>query len=85
METIEIMDLDGHDYAERCNALNLGILAARFPVDDASKAAKEITTRGWEMERSQASVKIEPYGDVKLFGVKTPDGANIQFCEEEVQ
>ena len=82
METIEMMDLDGHDYASRCNAPNLGILAARFPVDNAGKAAKKIATRGWEMETSQASVKIEPYGDVKLFGVKTPDGANIQFFEE---
>jgi hypothetical protein len=82
METIEIMDLDCHDYAERCNAPNLGILAVRFPVDDATVAAEAITKRGWEMEAPESTVQIQPYGDVKLFGIKTPDGANIHFFEE---
>jgi len=82
METIEMMDLDGHDYADRCDAPNVGILAVRFPVDDLAEAAKTITARGWSMETSEASVQIEPYGDMKLFGVKTPDGANIHFFED---
>ena len=39
MEMIEIMDLDGHDYADRCDPPNLGILAVRFPVDNVAETA----------------------------------------------
>ena len=38
MEMIEIRGLDGYDYADRCDAPNLGILAVRFEVRDATVA-----------------------------------------------
>lgn len=82
METIEMMDLDGHDYADRCDAPNLGILAVRFPVDDASVAAAMIESRGGAIESRSDSVAIAPYGDVRVIALKTPDGANIQFFED---
>jgi len=83
MEMIEIMDLDGHDYADRCDAPNLGILAVRYPVDDLAATAATITSRDWPLNKQVSSAEIEPYGDVKVIAVKTPDGANIQFYERE--
>ncbi|MEM8981856.1 MAG: hypothetical protein AAGC71_02425 [Pseudomonadota bacterium] len=82
MEMIEMMDLDGHDYADRCRAPNLGILAVRFPVEDAEQTAQAIVERGGSVSINPAAVRIEPYGDVVLTGLQTPDGANIQFFEK---
>lgn len=81
MEMIEIMDLDGHDYAERCNAPNLGILAVRFPVESVRRAEFRILEKKWPIARPIEDVALAPYGRSRLFSVKTPDGANIQFYE----
>ncbi|MEM1089413.1 MAG: hypothetical protein AAGI67_03435 [Pseudomonadota bacterium] len=79
MEMIEVMDLDGNDYADRCLAPNLGILAVRFEVNDAERAAAAITERGWPLFGEPAPVAIAPYGLLDLFTVRTPDGALVQF------
>jgi len=81
MEMIEIMDLDGHDYAARCNAPNLGILAVRFPVDDIGEAARTIEREGWSINKKPSAATIAPYGDVRILSIKAPDGANLQFYE----
>ncbi len=78
MEMIEIMGLDGNDYADRCSAPNLGILAVRFPVDDAAAAKALIESRGWDAGPI-SRVALPPYGGIDVFGVRTPDGAIVQF------
>ena len=82
MEMIEIMDLDGHDFAERCNAPNLGILAVRFPVDSIRATAARLSSSDWPHSRSQ-NVNIFPYGEVRLLTTETPDGGNIHFFERQ--
>ncbi|MEM1261634.1 MAG: hypothetical protein AAGH76_04525 [Pseudomonadota bacterium] len=81
MEMIEMMDLDGRDYADRCKAPNLGILATRFPVLDAAETAALIVARDASIAIEPIEMRLEPYGDVVLTGVRTPDGANIHFFE----
>ena len=81
MEMIEIIGLDGRDHSVRCQAPNLGILSVRFPVDDAQAAATTIEMRGGTLVRGIERVKLAPYGEVSMFTIKTPDGANIQFFE----
>jgi catechol 2,3-dioxygenase-like lactoylglutathione lyase family enzyme len=81
METIEIMGLDGRDHADRCVAPNLGILAVRFPVEDAERAVQQVTERGWPLSRAPARFPLPPYGPVEAFQLKTPDGAIIEFYE----
>ncbi|MDJ0709218.1 MAG: VOC family protein [Woeseiaceae bacterium] len=81
MEMIEIMDLDGHDFAERCNAPNLGILAVRFPVASVRRAEYHVREHDWAIDRGLSYAVIEPYGRVRAFAVKTPDGANVEFYE----
>lgn len=78
METIEIMGLEGRDYADRCEAPNLGILAVRFEVEDAGAARAMIIERGGNPSPIEA-VNIAPYGTLDLFRLTTPDGAIIQF------
>ena len=79
MEYIELMGMSGFDYSDRCRAPNLGTLAVRFEVEDAGEAAERIRNRGWAIRNGIAPVRLEPYGDVELFSVETPDGAIVQF------
>lgn len=83
MEMIEIMDLDGRDYAERCKAPNLGILAVRFPVLNADDTSATIRERGWPIALPARDLRIEPYGELELLSVRTPDGADVQFFERK--
>ena len=79
MEFIEMMGIRGFDHSARCRAPNLGILAVRFPVEDAAAAAALIGQRGWPIRNQASRVRLEPYGEIDLFAVETPDGAIIQF------
>ncbi len=81
MEMIEIMDLDGFDYADRCNAPNLGILAVRFAVDNVDDVTALLEERG-AAPSVPRSVALPPYGDVRLTALRTPDGAIVQFYEQ---
>ena len=81
METIEIMGLEGRDYADRCVAPNLGILAVRFEVDDADAAASLIAARGGRVDIPPRTFEVAPYGVLRALDVTTPDGAIIQFYE----
>ena len=83
MEMVEFMDLDGNDHADNCNAPNLGILAVRFPVTDAERASNALEEREWPLQQRLADVHIAPYGNLRIFSVKTPDGANLQFFDVE--
>lgn len=79
MEFIEVMGMSGFDYSDRCHAPNLGTLAVRFEVEDAVEARNRIRERGWAIRNGISRVRLEPYGDINLFAVETPDGAIIQF------
>ena len=81
MEMIEIMDLDGRDYAARCHAPNLGILAVRFDVDSLASLAATLARRGGVATTSPTDLKLAPYGRFRGTSVRTPDGAIIQFLE----
>ena len=81
MEMIEVIGLEGADYSDRCHAPNLGILAIRFPVDSVKDASTTIIDRGWSLSKEIDSITLNDLGRVKIFSIKTPDGAIIQFYE----
>ncbi|MEO1405953.1 MAG: hypothetical protein AAFV54_05615 [Pseudomonadota bacterium] len=81
METIEIMDLEGRDYSDRCSAPNYGILTARFPVSDLAETRNRLVENEWSVERDIARAEIAELGVVKQLGINTPDGAMIDFYE----
>ena len=82
MEMIEIMGLDGNDYADRCHAPNLGILSVRFPVADVAAAAETLQDRGWSSS-GPSTFEMQPYGRVEMIDVRTPDGAIVQLFSSE--
>lgn len=79
MEYIEIEGLDGEDYAERCQAPNLGWLSVTYPVPDAAKTAAMIEERGYPVGWNAEDVVREPFGQVAVTSIKAPDGATIEF------
>lgn len=79
MEYIEIDGLDGFDYAERCKAPNLGILSVSYPVDDPDAAETLIRERGWEIASGPYTIDRKPFGLIRGFTIKAPDGATIEF------
>ena len=79
MEFIEVMGMSGFDYSHRCRAPNLGTLAVRFEVEDAAEARNRILERGWKIRNGISRLRLEPYGEIDMFAVQTPDGAIIQF------
>ena len=81
VEILEIAAIEGRDHSARCAAPNLGVLALRYPVASTKDALYDIAGRGGRLELFASGVKIEPYGNVRLFNVKTPDGANVHFYE----
>ena len=82
MEFIEFMDLEGRDYSDRCLPPNLGILAIRYPVNDAKRAANLVGDRGAAILFSPEDVNVPPYGVETNFAIRSPDGAIIELFEE---
>lgn len=83
METIEIDGLEGRDYADRCHAPNLGILAVRFEVEAVDVARSMLDRRGARAIGDTYRYALPPYGDVRGFRLATPDGALIEFYQSE--
>lgn len=83
MEYIEIDGLDGFDYAERCHAPNLGWLSITYPVESVSGAMAMIEQRGWPIEQRVYATQRPSFGALKVFSIKAPDGAMIEFAERD--
>ncbi|MEC7289220.1 MAG: hypothetical protein VXW22_03905 [Pseudomonadota bacterium] len=81
MEYIEIEGLDGFDHADRCNAPNLGWLSVTYPVASIDAAKAKIETRGWPIDHQGYEAVRPSFGPMKVFSIKAPDGAVIEFAE----
>ncbi len=79
VELVEFMDLKGEDYAATCNAPNFGILSIKFPVENLNTAVEILRRRGINQPMRIHQTHLAPYGDISIFTVKSPDGANIEF------
>ncbi|MFO1425601.1 MAG: VOC family protein [Steroidobacteraceae bacterium] len=73
--------LGGRDFAARAVPPNLGVLALRIPVADAAARARELRGLGAAPGAEPATVRLAPYGEVRLFGTRSPDGVIIEFFE----
>ncbi len=71
----------GEDFAPRGRAPNLGVIAARFPVSDADGHAEALEAKGVTLEYQPTDVGMLPYGAARVFGVRDPNGACIEFFE----
>jgi hypothetical protein len=73
--------LHGRDFAARAVPPNLGVLALRIPVADLDAHWRALEARGAEPWYAPATVTIEPWGRVGIAGLRTPDGAIVEFFE----
>lgn len=83
-EIVEFLDLDGVDYADRCNAPNFGTLSIKYEVDSVRDTRERLTKRGLTQEMKITNTTIAPYGSVDIFSIKSPDGANIEFYSKQM-
>ena len=79
VELVEFMDLKGENHSAQCDAPNFGILSIKFLVDDVSKAKAELIKRNIDQHMNISSTVLFPFGEIDLFSLKAPDGANIEF------
>ncbi len=81
IEYIHTNELKGKDCAEFAKPPNLGILMYRFPVRNADAYATTLKERGLTLNSEVQTLTIEPYGQLKAFSVRSPDGVWIEFIE----
>lgn len=81
LEPISMPELGGVDFAAHCVAPNLGWLCWRFRVEDASALATAIESRGHPLYTRLQGLRVAGLGETRMFSVRTPDGAIIEFYE----
>ncbi|WP_298477836.1 VOC family protein [uncultured Maribacter sp.] len=81
IELLETKELKGKDCSKLAQPPNLGILMLRFPVKDAEVYAKKIIDNGGKLNTEVQVLEINPYGKIKAFSVRTPDGVWLEFLE----
>ena len=81
VELIEWNGLDGRDLADRAAPPNLGHVGLRWAVADVNAAASRITSAGYSLESSVRPALLQPYGDVKICSVRTPDGVLYELFQ----
>ena len=82
--SVEILSFEGargEDFSARARAPHRGWLALRIPVDNARDYANQLLESGVRLVTAPKTFVLEPYGEVELFAVATPDGARLEFFE----
>ena len=82
VELLQFEGAVGEDFSEFAVPPNLGILMLRFPVKGLEKFAQTIMKKGVKLEKPITKIHLAPYGKIKVFAVRSPDGAWIEFFEE---
>ena len=74
--------MPGVDVAARAHPCNLGLNLLRFPVDNLPAYADHLERQGIGVEQgTRIQARLEPYGEARMFAVKSPDGAWIEFYQ----
>lgn len=81
VELVQWTGFTGRDFAEHAHPPNIGHMALRLAVDDLAAAVDKVKTAGASFLRAPAVVTLEPFGEVKLCTVRTPDGAMIDLLQ----
>jgi catechol 2,3-dioxygenase-like lactoylglutathione lyase family enzyme len=81
VELVEWVESRGLDLAARAVPPNLGIVSLRVPVADAAARAATLVAGGLPLFVDLVDVELAPYGRVRLFAVRSPDGAIVEFLQ----
>ncbi|MEM8983834.1 MAG: VOC family protein [Pseudomonadota bacterium] len=85
VELLRFEGLSGADFAARARPPNLGILMLRFPATDIDGLHQHLLDNDVSIEFAPVSVTLAPYGEVRLMGVRGPDGVWIEFFERPLR
>ena len=83
IQVIYIEGMTGKDFSDRAHAPNLGILSLRVPMSDLGEFVDGFTNRGGELALQPRTLRLEPYGRVRITTIKMPNGARIEFFARE--
>ncbi len=82
--SVELIAFDGAvgaDFSERAKAPNLGILTLRFPVADLEAYRQRLATHGVEAVNGPSTITMEPYGEIEIMTIRSPEGAWLEFYQ----
>lgn len=77
----QFFGVEGTDFSGRAAPPHLGMLMFRFPVTDSGARASEIEARGADLEYGPLITTLQPYGAVKIFALRDPNGGWLEFFE----
>ncbi|MEH6552310.1 MAG: VOC family protein [Pseudomonadales bacterium] len=83
LETCAIRGLTGEHYGKFASPRNRGTTTLRFPVKDIEGYAAKIQQQGHSLTQPMTSLTIAPYGETRVFAVKTGAGTWLEFFEEK--
>lgn len=81
LECVTTNGISGEDYSHLAKLPNLGALMYRFPVRDANAYAAKLKEKGLLLNSEVHHSTIQPYGNLKIFSVLSPDGVWLEFIE----
>ena len=79
LELMQFVGLDGRDLGDRAAPPNLGIMSVRYEVADADQAHARFAAAGGKAWRAPVSLELLPYGQLRMFAVRAPDGAIVEI------
>lgn len=75
--------LTGRDFRDRAEPPNLGIVTMRVPVDDVDALERDVKSKDYPIHVPVTGLTLPPYGPVKMLALKAPNGARIEFFEQQ--
>jgi catechol 2,3-dioxygenase-like lactoylglutathione lyase family enzyme len=81
VETVQLRGAAGRDLAPRTTANQRGIVSLRFPVSSLEAIRKRLAGAGYPLDYAPMRLTLHPYGGILMLGVRTPDGALLEFFE----
>jgi hypothetical protein len=88
MGAVEIFgfgEYNSRDYSEYAVPPNLGLMVLRFPIEGLEQYAERILKEGVNLKVEPKDLVIQPYGQVKIMALRTPNGSWIEFYEENTK
>lgn len=83
VELVQWTGLFGRDFAEHARPPNLGHLALRLCVDDLPATVAQLGTAGIDLYAEPSTLTLEPFGEVDLCTIRTPDGALFDLLQHK--
>jgi len=81
IELMQHIGLNVQSYSHETLPPNLGNLTVRFPVSDLESYVSQVQSKGVILTSAPSSILLEPFGEVKLAALQTPDGAWLEFYQ----